>query len=99
MNKQEKALRAFQAHRQKMLIGNLTPEISGKLDRTENEMVELARLEANIISDDQAVVLRYSPEARRSRLFLSMKAGELHNPITLQSWIEALANVNKICHG
>ena len=93
----EKALKAFQTRRGKMPIGDLNPELSEKLDRIENDLVERARLERILAEESRLKLAQQTPQAKRSAMFLAFRAGELRSQETLKSWIESLANITKAC--
>lgn len=66
-----------------------------RMDRTENQLFERALNEKEVLRVDNGYYKQYTKSERRSRMFASFTPEELRDPITLKSWIEALANLSE----
>ena len=97
MNKFEQVLYDYRKRRRQYTINYFLERegIYGRMDRTEDQLLHRAIMETELIRMDNSYFKRYTKNERRSRIFSSFKPEELRSPITLKSWVEALANLSE----
>ena len=96
MNKFEQVLYDYRGRRKQYTVNYFLERegIYERMDRTEDQLLRRAIMETELIRMDNGYFKRYTKNERRSRIFNSFSPEELRDPITLKSWIDALANLS-----